>query len=361
MSLRIALVGCGKIADAHVEQIRRIPSVTLVAVCDLEPIMAEQLASRYGINRWYCNIAAMLESEKPDVLHITTPPQSHLTLTRQAIAAGCHIFLEKPIAPRLCEAEAILTLAADNGRYLTVNYWPRFEVPALQLIQLYRTGVLGTVVHLESHLGYDLNGDYGAAFRRDRHHWVHRLPGRLFQNVLDHVLNKLTPFLDAGPLTIDAHAYRGVAPLQANDRDDPLDELRVLINDDKTTAYATFSAHARPLGHILRVYGTMNTAYVDFAARTVVLARAQSFPSSLGRLLPPFLTASDYARQGLHNISSFCRSRFHFFDGMHRLLSDFYEAIHTDGPPPIPYEELRQIPALMETIFERVYPEGGDE
>jgi len=58
--------------------------------------MAEQIAVRYGVPRWYSDVAAMLDAEKPDVLHITTPPQSHLALTRQAVAAGCHIFLEKP-------------------------------------------------------------------------------------------------------------------------------------------------------------------------------------------------------------------------------------------------------------------------
>ena len=189
MGLKIAIVGCGKIADAHVEEIKKIPSVQLGAVCDLEPIMAEQLAARYGVPCWYCDVASMLEVEKPDVLHITTPPQSHLSLTRQAVAAGCHIFLEKPVALRHCDAEAIIGTAIGAGRKLTVNYWPRFEAPALELRRLYETGVLGIPVHVESFLGYDLGGEYGTALKRDPEHWVHRLPGKLFQNVLDHVLN----------------------------------------------------------------------------------------------------------------------------------------------------------------------------
>src|SRR6266700_1758736 len=128
-NLKIAIVGCGKIADAHVEEIRKIPSVQLGSVCDLEPIMAEQLATRYAVPRWYCDIAQMLETEKPEVLHITTPPQSHLSLTRQAVAAGCHVFIEKPVAPRLCDAEAIVAAAAAAKRKLAVNYWPNFEMP----------------------------------------------------------------------------------------------------------------------------------------------------------------------------------------------------------------------------------------
>ncbi|MHB2008610.1 MAG: Gfo/Idh/MocA family protein [Acidobacteriaceae bacterium] len=357
MSLKIAIIGCGKIADAHVEEIRKIPSVQLAAVCDLDPIMAEQLASRFAVPRWYSDAGKMLDAEKPDVLHITTPPQSHLALTRQAVAAGCHVFLEKPVAPRHCDAEAIIAAAVASGRKLAVNYWPNFDAPALELRRLLDTGVLGSPVHVESFLGYDLAGEYGTALKRDPDHWVHRLPGKLFQNVLDHVLNKIVPYLDDEKPLIQAMAYRGDAAGPDINPDRLLDELRVMIRGSNVSAYATFSSHARPIGHTLRVYGTRNTAHVDFNARTVVLERKQTFPSALGRLFPPFLTAKDYLRQGLKNANSFSHSRFHYFDGMRRLLSEFYLSIERDSPPPIPYSQILRVSAMMETIFQQVYPE----
>jgi predicted dehydrogenase len=357
MGLKIAIVGCGKIADAHAEEIKKIPSVQLAAVCDLEPIMAEQLAVRYAIPRWYSDVAAMLDTERPDVLHITTPPQSHLSLSRQAVAAGCHIFLEKPVALSHSDAETIIQTATGAGRKLAVNYWPRFEAPALELRRLYETGVLGLPIHVESFLGYDLGGEYGTALKRDPEHWVNRLPGKLFQNVLDHVLNKITPFLDDELPIIQAVAYRGDATGSASSSGELLDELRVVIRGAQTSAYATFSAHARPLGQTLRVYGTKNTAFVDFMARTVVLERKQTFPSALGRLFPPFLVANDFLRQGLKNVSSFSHARFHFFDGMRRLLSEFYLCVEKDTPPPIAYKEILRVSEMMDRIFEQVYPE----
>ncbi len=360
MSLKIAIVGCGKIADAHVEEIRKIPSVQLCAVCDLEPLMAEQLAVRSAVPRWYSDVARLLEAEKPDVLHITTPPQSHLALTRQAVAAGCHVFLEKPVAPHHREALAIVDAAVAAGRKLGVNYWPRFEAPALELHRLYEAGVLGDAVHLESYLGYDLAGEFGMALRRDPEHWVRRLPGKLFQNVLDHVLNKIAPFLDDDQPFIQAVAWRGGHGTAEGGPDELPDELRVILRGARTSAYATFSAHARPVGQTLRLYGTKNTAHADFMARTVVLERKQPFPSALGRLFPPFLTAKDYFRQGLKNVNSFSHARFHFFDGMRRLLSEFYLSIENDSPPPIAYAEILRVSAMMETIFEQVYPKQVD-
>jgi predicted dehydrogenase len=358
MSLKIAIVGCGKIADSHVEEIGKIPDVQLSAVCDLEPILAEQLAARYAVPRWYCDVANMLEAEKPDVLHITTPPQSHLSLTRQAVAAGCHIFLEKPVALRHCDAEAIIAEVVAAGRKLAVNYWPNFEVPALELRRLCETGVLGRPVHVESFYGYDLAGEYGTALKRDPDHWVHRLPGKLFQNVLDHALNKIVPFLGDEPPFIEAMAYCWDATGGEIRPGQLLDELRVIIRGSQTSAYATFSAHARPVRHALSVYGTKNTAHVDFMTRTIVLERKQTFPSALGRLVPPFLAAKDHLQQGLKNVNRFSHARFHYNDGMRLLLREFYLGIEKDSPPPIAYGEILRVSSMMERIFEQVYPEA---
>ncbi len=355
--MKIAIVGCGKIADAHVEEIRKIPNVELGAVCDLEPIMAEQLATRYAVPRWYCDVARMLETEKPDVLHITTPPQSHVSLAKLAIASGCHLFIEKPVAPRHCDVEAIVAATVAANRKLAVNYWLNFERPAIELRTLFEAGVLGSPVHVESSYGYDLDGEYGSAPRRDPDHWVHRLPGKLFQNVLDHVLNKITPFVEDREPFIEAIAYCSDAGTAAIEPSHLFDELRVIIRGAHASAYATFSAHARPVGHTLRVYGTKNTAHVDFMARTVVLEHKQTFPSALGRLVPPFAVAKDYLRQGLKNLDSFSHSRFGYFDGMRRLLSEFYFSIERDSAPPIAYSEILRVSSMMERICQQVYPE----
>jgi hypothetical protein len=88
-----------------------------------------------------------------------------------------------------------------------------------------------------------------------------------------------------------------------------------------------------------------------------VLERKQGFPSALGRLFPPFLVAKDYLSQGLRNVSSFSHARFHFFDGLRRLLNEFYLCIEADSPPPIAYAEILRVSWMMDRIFQQVYPE----
>ena len=352
--MKAAIVGCGKIADAHAEEIGKLPGVNLVSVCDLEPLMAEQLAARYGIKSWYSDLTAMLSTEKPDVLHITTPPQSHLALTRQAISAGAHVFLEKPVALYHSEVQAIVDAVRDAGKKLGVNYWPQFEEQALQLRRLVAAGVIGDPVHIDSYIGYNLAGDFGTAIRNDPNHWVCRMPGQLFQNVLDHVVNRIVPFIEDDDPAVTAFGYQGSAEDAAAFH--LLDELRVIVRGDRTSAYVTFSAHSRPVSNLLHVYGTKNSAHVDYNSRTIVLERSQPFPSALGRLFPPFQISRDYFKQGLKNVGRFRRARFHFFDGMRTLLTEFYRSVETGSPSPTSDGEILRVSSIMHRIFSQIYP-----
>ena len=124
--LSVAIVGCGKIADQHVQAIGRIAGCRLVAVCDREPLMAGQLAGRFGIPGVYSDVGRMLDEAKPTVVHVTTPPQSHLSLALQCIEAGCHVYLEKPFAVNAEETATILRAAEASGAFR--NGWPQLPV-----------------------------------------------------------------------------------------------------------------------------------------------------------------------------------------------------------------------------------------
>src|SRR5258708_21790211 len=96
--LRVALIGCGQIADAHLGEIRKIPRAELVAVCDRERDLALQAAARFGVAGVFDDVSQMLASAKPDVVHITTPPHTHRPLATEVLEAGAHAYVEKPFA-----------------------------------------------------------------------------------------------------------------------------------------------------------------------------------------------------------------------------------------------------------------------
>jgi predicted dehydrogenase len=357
VKLRVAIVGCGKIADGHVEEIRKLEAVAeLVAVCDREIEMARQLAVRHAISAIYDDVDAMFAKERLDVVHVATPPQAHLLLAKRAVDAGAHVLVEKPLTLRYADSKALIEHAERAGKKVCIGYGYHFEPPAQSLRSLIERGAIGEIVHLETFYGYNLDGPFGAALLGDKDHWIHSLPGKLLQNTLDHPVSKVTEFLrDERPTIIASGAVRRRARF-GDVRDDLVDEARILIRGERMTAYVTFSAHARPVHHFLRVYGTKNTAHVDYNARTCTLDVATTLPSALGRLVPAFQSAASYAREGVKNVSMFGKSQFNFFAGLGELFRRFYQSLREGTALPISHQDILRTSWMLDEVFSQVTP-----
>jgi predicted dehydrogenase len=347
--LKIAVVGCGKIADGHVEQIRAIGRGEVVAVCDREALMVEQLAVRMNIPGRYTDLDLLLRETKPDVVHIATPPESHVALACMALKAGCHVFVEKPFALTERDAKVILDCAREAGKKVSVNYLYNFEPPGLALEKLLAKKSLGEIVHLDTNYGYNLAGDYGLAVMSDPSHWVHRLPGKLFHNVLDHVLAKIAPHV-GDDTEVQVLAFRRRAPSGDPVIDALDDELRFMLRSGGTTVTGLVSAHGRPVAHTLKVVGTQDSVELDYTARTLVHSARWSQPASLGRLFPAFTQARQFWRNGWRNVGLFRRYEYHYFECMRVLLSRFYDAVEKDAADPIPPEQIARVCRIIDQI-----------
>jgi predicted dehydrogenase len=346
--LRVALVGCGKAAENHIREIRKLPGASLIAVCDLEPLMAEQLAVRHGIRKHFSDVDAMLETERPDVVHIATPPHSHLSLAVKALDASCHVFVEKPLTLCYGDSQKLVNHAVSRERKLTIGYGFYFDPIARTTRDLIAEGLLGEPVHIESFLGYDLSGPFGACVFADSEHWVHQLPGKLVHNVIDHLLNKVAEFV-SDQVTVLACAWQRGA--HRHPASSVLDELRLMLIDADTSAFATFTSHARPVAHLLNVYGTKSTARLDFETGTITLTSTAAFPGALGRLSRTFDQGFQCLRQGSKNVIRFIRSEYYALAGLNFLINAFYESIRQDVPVPVPYQDILKVAALTDAVF----------
>jgi predicted dehydrogenase len=349
MTLRVALVGCGKVADQHVQEIQKLRTASLVSVCDREPLMAAQLAMRFGVPKRYSDFGRMLREVTPDVVHITTPPDTHVELAQQAVDAGSHVLVEKPLALNSRDARALVEYVERRNRKLTVGYTYHFD-PAMQTLRSrIARGDLGDVVHVESFFGYDLSGPYGRAIIQDSEHWVRRLPGGLLHNVIDHLLNKVTEFIPDQ----DPHVYV-VAWVKSCSIGLP-DELRLMIRGRNTSAFATFSANSRPLVHRLSVFGTKNIAHVDFVGSVLTFEPSPTLPGAFGRISCAFDQAKQYLLQGMNNVVLFGRSKYQPLPGLQLLISAFYDSIAFDGPLPITYADILKVCKLTDGVFSELY------
>jgi myo-inositol 2-dehydrogenase/D-chiro-inositol 1-dehydrogenase len=126
---RAGIIGGGWIARLHVPEIDAAEGVELVAACDTDPDRAEAIAGPRGA-RAYTRWQDMLEHEQLDVVWICTPPLHHREPAVAALGAGVHVYLEKPIARTIEDADAIVAAArAASGTACAVGYqWHASEL-----------------------------------------------------------------------------------------------------------------------------------------------------------------------------------------------------------------------------------------
>ena len=354
--LKVAIVGCGKIADAHASQIRRIDGCEIVGVCDREPLMAKQMYERFPVKRCFTEVGDLISQARPDVVHITTPPESHFDLARLCLDGGCNVYVEKPFTLYADQAEELIRLASAKGLKLTVGHNDQFSHAARRLRSLVQEGYLGErVIHMESHYGYDL-GDpsYAKALLGDKHHWVRRLPGKLLQNVISHGVAKIAEFLKGDRPQVFALGFPS-ALVKSIGENEIADELRVVIADqDGTTAYFTFSSQVRPSIHEFRMYGSKNGLMLDQDHEIVLQLRGQKYKSYAERFIPPVGMAKQHLDNLRRNIKLFLNMDFHMDSGMKYLIESFYRSVRENTPLPISYREILLTATIMDSIFEQL-------
>jgi predicted dehydrogenase len=195
--IKVAIVGCGKQADAHATPISELPNCELVAVCDREELMARQLYERFNVKEYFSDVKKMLDVARPDIVHITTPPQGHLELGKLCLDAGCHVFFEKPFTMNSGEAAELLKLATDKKLKITVGHNNQFNHVSRRMRGLIKDGFLGgPPVHIESVWCYDLSDKiFAKALLGDKNHWVRKLPGKLLHNIISHGISRIVEFI----------------------------------------------------------------------------------------------------------------------------------------------------------------------
>lgn len=351
--LKVGIVGCGKIADAHAAQILRVGGAEIVAVCDREPLMARQLYERFPVKQFFTDVAQMIEEARPDVIHITTPPTSHYPLARLCLERGCNVYVEKPFTIDAKETERLIELALAKGCKITAGHNYQFSHAARRMRDLVRSGYLGGVpVHMESYFGYDL-GDpaYARALLGDKRHWVRQLPGQLLQNVISHGVARIAEFLATDNPTVIAHGFASPV-LQSIGETEIVDELRVVISDEgRTTAFFTFSTQMKPILQEFRVYGPKNGLILDQNHEVVLKLRGNKYKSYADFFIPPVEMAKQQLENWRRNVGLFMKKDLHMDTGIKYLIDGFYRSIREGTEVPIPYREILLTSKIMDSIF----------
>jgi predicted dehydrogenase len=142
--LGVGVIGAGGISRAaHLPNLKRNPRVDLVAVADIDPTKAQQAAEDFDIDRHYGSYQDLLDDPRVEAVTVTTWPTAHAEPVIAAARAGKHILCEKPIAPTLPEANAMVAAAEKAGVKFAMGYQHRFGTALPLIRRLLDEGVVG--------------------------------------------------------------------------------------------------------------------------------------------------------------------------------------------------------------------------
>lgn len=142
---RVAIIGAGGIADqAHMPALRSLGDrVTVVAALDTDPARLSDFVARHSIPAARTDLGELLELDKPDLVHLCTPPAAHAPDAIRCLEAGAWVLVEKPPARSLAEYDRITAAEGSSGPYASVVFQHRFGSAGLRLARLAHAGTLG--------------------------------------------------------------------------------------------------------------------------------------------------------------------------------------------------------------------------
>jgi len=142
-SLRWGMIGAGWIAEFFAAAVRAHTAQRITAMASRRPERAAALAARVGIETVYATHAELLADPAVDVVYVAAPQSEHLALGLEAIAAGKHVLIEKPLATNAVDAQLLVDAARSAGILLMEAMWSRYQPQALLIRRLIADGVIG--------------------------------------------------------------------------------------------------------------------------------------------------------------------------------------------------------------------------
>jgi predicted dehydrogenase len=211
---RFGLVGCGRISKRHADILggQLIAGARLGAVCDVQPDRADELANKFGVKAYY-SLEEMLASDDIDIVSVLTPSGMHAEHAIAVANAGKHVVVEKPMALRLEDADAMIA-ACDRARVkLFVVKQNRLNVPVVKAREALDAGRFGKLVLGTVRVRWRRDQSY---YNQDSWRGTWAQDGGVLANQASHHVDLLEYFM-GDVVSVHARASRTLVDIEAED------------------------------------------------------------------------------------------------------------------------------------------------
>jgi len=163
-TIRVLVVGLGNMGLSHARAYQAIDGFEIVGLCSRDIDSHADIAEEFPGAPRFRDYAEALSATKPDAVSINTWPGTHAAFARMALNAGCHVFIEKPLAETVAEAEDILALAKAKGLKLAIGYILRVHPSWAKFVEIGKT--LGKPLVMRMNLNQQSSGPQWAVHKR---------------------------------------------------------------------------------------------------------------------------------------------------------------------------------------------------
>jgi predicted dehydrogenase len=341
--IKYGIIGTGWIAESHVESLKQMPDVEIVAAADLIPGKAEKFMKKYGVPnvRCYPDHKSMLEAEELDAVSVCTYNTTHAVCTIDSLEKGVNVLLEKPMCVTVEEAAEIIRAEKRSGKLLSIGFQPRMDENMQMIKKIVQSGELGRIYYIQTG-GGRRRGIPNSTFIEKKTAGVGAL-GDIGCYSLDMVLNAINY---PKPLTVSGYKsnYFGTNPKINN----PKDAARFDVDD-----FA--AAFIRLEGDIVLDFRIAWAMHLDTPGDTVILGTeaALRIPSTEcwnGTVGGPMKLYKDVAGQQVE-LEIPLRPQGDSFGGLfYKKLRSFIDAIISGGEAPVPSSQIFYNQAILDAI-----------
>ena len=346
--MRVGFIGCGWIAGAHLESFVKQPDVEIVAGCDLVPGKAAKFFEEHnveGVKTDYKDHLDMLadKSLQLDAVTICTYNRQHANCAIDALNAGLHVLLEKPMCVTLEEAVEILRAEKKNNKVLSIGFQPRMDPNMKKIKEIVESGVLGKIYYIQTGGGRrrGIPTPFGTTFIEDETAGIGAL-GDIGCYSLDMVLNAIG---NPKPLTVSGYksAFFGTRPDYYPNHPEYAEKFGV---DDFAAAFVRLE------GDIIldfRISWAMN---MDTSGDTLILGtegglRIPSTECWNGSTGGPMKIYHQVANSQVETVIPEIQNNVSNFD---MKIRTFLDACKNGTPAPVPASQILYNPAILDGI-----------
>jgi predicted dehydrogenase/nucleoside-diphosphate-sugar epimerase len=334
---RVGMVGAGNICEFHVAAVQVLPDVELVGVTDLDRARAQANADKWS-TRAFDSLDALIDAGA-NVIHVLTPPAAHTKVALAALARGCHVLVEKPLAEDVADALEVGRAARARNLTASVNHSLLYDPQITRALAQVRSGALGDVTSVDILRGSEYPPYEGGPLPP----W-YRDAGYPFRDIGVHCLYLLQELL--GPIDDVDAAWRSLG----GDPNLAFDEWRALVRCRRGLGQFQLTYNTKPMQSQLIIHGTKGVLRVDLFAMFHGKRASTPLPKAAERLVNAFTDSLQPLVDVPVGVARFVTKQVQPYQGLRDLVADFYRRLAANEPPPVSIEDAATVVRWVEKI-----------